>query len=109
MSALFEQARDEGIDSPFRNRSPSIHGILHVRARGAGLVYRVVVNSGQSRVVLTNTVGKWLGALKELKGRRTEIDAAFKTAGLPGTLEWYENVKSGRWVYRIHGRRRLRG
>ena len=102
MSALFEQARDEGIDSPFRNRSPSIHGILHVRARGAGLVYRVAVNSGQSRVVLTNTVGKWLGALKELEGRRAEIDAAFKTAGLPETLEWYreEDVQAGRWVIR---------
>ena len=92
MSALFEQARDEKIDSPFRDLAPSIaggrRGMLHVRARGAGLVYRVAVNRRQSRVVLTNTVGKWQGAIKELEGRRAEMDAAFKTAGLPGTLEW---------------------
>lgn len=99
MSALFEQARDEKIDSPFRDLAPRIDGILQVRARrGAGLVYRVAVTRRQARVVLTNTVGKWLGAFKELEGRRAEIDAAFKTAGLPGTLEWYENVKLGRWV-----------
>lgn len=98
MSALFEQARDEKIDSPFRELAPRIDGILQVRARrGAGLVYRVAVTR-RPRVVLTNTVGKWLGAFKELEGRRAEIDAAFKTAGLPGTLEWYENVKPGRWV-----------
>ena len=98
MSALFEQARDERIDSPFK--SPNIHGISHVRARGAGLVYRVVVNSRQSRVVLTNTTGKWQGALEALEGGRAEIDADFKTAGLPGTLEWPEGVQAGRWVIR---------
>ena len=100
MSALFEQARDEKIDSPFRDLAPSIGGMLHVRARGAGLVYRVAVNRRQSRVVLTNTVGKWQGAIKELEGRRAEMDAAFKTAGLPGTLEWYEGEPAGRWVIR---------
>ena len=99
MSALFEQARDEGIESPFK--SPNIHGISHIRARGAGLVYRVVVNSWQSRVVLTNTTDKWQGALEALKGRRAEIDADFqKTAGLQGTLEWSEGVQAGRWVIR---------
>ena len=99
MSALFEQARDEKIDSPFRDLAPSIRDMLDVRARGAGLVYRIAFNRRQSRVVLTNTVGKWQGAIKELEGRRAEIDAAFKTAGLPGTLEWYEGVQAGRrWV-----------
>ena len=101
MSALFEQTRDEKIDSPFRDLAPSIRDMLDVRARGAGLVYRIAFNRRQSRVVLTNTVGKWQGAIKELKGRRAKIDAAFKTAGLPGTLEWYEGMQAGRrWVIR---------
>ena len=101
MSKLFEQARDERIDSPFKDRSPNIHGILHTHARGAGLIYRVKVNRRQSRVVLTNTTGKWQGALEALEGKRAEIDADFqKTAGLQGTLEWSEGVQAGRWVIR---------
>ena len=101
MSALFEQARDEEIDSPFKHLSPSIHGTILVHARGAGLVYRVAVNRRQSRVVLTNATGKWQGAIEELEGRRAEIDADFqKTAGLPETLEWPAGVQAGRWVIR---------
>ena len=45
MAALFAQARDEGIDSPFRDLAPSIHGILHTPARGQGLLYRVAVTA----------------------------------------------------------------
>ena len=100
MAALFAQARDEGIDSPFRNLSPSIHGILHRHARGPGLLYRVAVNRRESRVVITNGRGKWLGALAVLVESRPRIDQAFADADLPQALEWPEQVTAGRWAVR---------
>ena len=100
MKKLFTQARDEGIDSPFKDLSPSIHGILHRHARGSGLVYRVAVNSSESRVVVTNAGGRWEGALAELTENRHEIDQAFDRAALPQKLEWPEQVTAGRWAIR---------
>lgn len=100
MAALFAQARDDGIDSPFKNLSPSIHGILHRHARGPGLLYRVAVNRRNSRVVITNGRGKWLGALAVLVESRQEIDQAFAAADLPRVLEWPEQVTAGRWAIR---------
>ena len=100
MTALFAQAHDEGIDSPFKNLSPSIHGILHRHARGSGLLYRVAVNRRESRVVITNGRGKWLGALAVLVESRQEIDQAFAAADLPHALEWPEQVTAGRWAIR---------
>lgn len=100
MAALFAQARDEEIDSPFRNLSPSIHGILHRHARGPGLLYRVAVNRRESRVVITNGRGKWLGALAVLVENRQRIDQAFAYADLPQALEWPEQVTAGCWAIR---------
>ena len=100
MAALFAQARDEGIDSPFKDLSPSIHGILHRHARGSGLVYRVAVNRNESRVVVTNAAGRWEGALAVLAESRHEIDQAFAAAALPQALEWPEQVTAGRWAIR---------
>ena len=66
MTALFAQAREEGIDSPFKNLKPGYVGLQHTSARGSGIVYRVAVNRQESRVVLTNTKGRWTGALAVL-------------------------------------------
>lgn len=99
MADLFAQARDEGIDSPFKNLSPSVHGILHRHARGSGLVYRVAVNRNESRVVVTNARGRWEGALDVLAAKRTEIDQTFGAADLQA-LEWPEQVTAGRWAIR---------
>lgn len=96
---LFKQARDEGIDSPFKDLSPSIHGILHRHARGSGIVYRVAVNSSESRVVVTNARGRWEGALAVLAAKQTHIDQAFRAAGLQA-LEWPEQATAGRWAIR---------
>ena len=100
MAALFAQARDEGIDSPFRNLSPSIYGILHTPARGQGLLYRVAVNSRESRVVITNASGRWQGALAVLIEKRPAIDSDFGAADLPKALDWPDRVASGRWAIR---------
>ena len=100
LAALFARARDEGIDSPFKNLAPSVHGILHTPARGQGLVYRVAVNRHGSRVVLTNARGRWLGALAALLTDRQKIDQDFAAAGLPKPLEWKDTVTAGRWVIR---------
>ena len=100
MAALFKQARDEGIDSPFKDLASSIHGILHTPARGQGLVYRVAVNRKESRVVLTNVRDKWQSALEKLREHRPEIDGAFAAAGWPKALEWPEEVTAGRWAIR---------
>ncbi len=100
LAALFAQAREEGIESPFRSLSPSIYGVLHTPARGQGLVYRVAVNRHRSRVVVTNARGRWLGALAALIENRQNIDADFRAAGLPRALEWTEEVIAGRWVIR---------
>ena len=100
LAALFAQARDEGIDSPFRNLAPSAHGMLHTPARGQGLLYRVAVNRRNARVVITNKRGKWLGAWKALTAKRREIDKDFAAAGLPRPLEWADGVSAGRWTIR---------
>ena len=100
IAALFAQARDEEIDSPFRHLAPSIHGILHTPARGQGSLYRVAVNSNESRVVVTNSGGRWQAALTALLDKRPQIDADFAVADLPGTLEWPEQVSAGRWAIR---------
>ena len=100
MAALFAQARDEGIDTPFKNRTPDVSGMQSVSARGSGLVYRVAVNRQEARVVITNRQGRWTGALDILTAKRSEIDQAFATAGLPKALEWVEQVTAGRWAIR---------
>ncbi|MDE2659138.1 MAG: hypothetical protein OXI45_02915 [Acidobacteriota bacterium] len=100
MTALVKHAGEEGIASPFQGRAPSVHGWLHTPARGQGLFYRVAVNKKESRVVVTNVKGRWEGAFVELASRRSELDSAFATAGLPGTLEWPEQVSAGRWAIR---------
>ena len=100
MAALFAQARDEGIDSPFRNLKPDHIGLQDTPARGSGLVYRVAVNRRESRVVLTNKKGRWRGALAVLIENRQRIDEAFAKAKLPQQLEWTEEVTAGRWVIR---------
>ena len=100
LAKLFAQARDGGIDSPFKNLAPSVHGILHTPARGQGLVYRVAVNRHGSRVVLTNARGRWLGALPALLKDRQKIDHDFAAAGLSEPLEWTDAATAGRWVIR---------
>ena len=100
MAALFAQARDEGIDSPFKNLSPTIHGVLHTPARGQGLLYRVAVNRRESRVVITNANGRWKGALAALIEKRPEIDSDFDAADLPKALDWPDRVASARWAIR---------
>ena len=100
MAALFAQASDEGIGSPFKHLAPSIHGILHRHARGRGLLYRVAVNRRESRVVLSNARDKWLGALQVLLKNRAAIDIAFAEAagGLKQGLQWPEQLTAGRWA-----------
>ena len=100
MAALFAQARDEGINSPFRNLKPDYIGLQDTPARGSGLVYRVAVNRHESRVVLTNTRRRWTGALAVLLKNRQRIDEAFAKAHLPQRLEWADEVTAGRWVIR---------
>ncbi len=98
LATLFARAQDEGIDSPFKNLAPRVDGILHIPARGQGLVYRVAVNRHGSRVVITNARGRWLGALAALLTDRQKIDQDFAAAGLPQPLEWTDTVTAGRWV-----------
>ena len=100
MAALFAQARDEGIDSPFKNLKPDYIGLQDTPARGSGLVYRVAVNRRESRVVLTNKKDRWAGALAVLLENRQRIDEAFAAGDLPDPLEWTEEVTAGRWVIR---------
>ena len=100
MAALFAQARDEGIDSPFRDLAPRADGLQHTHARGAGLLYRVAVNRREARVVVTNARGRWTAAIDALAERRDEIDRAFAAAGLPRPLEWDGRIAAGRWVIR---------
>ena len=100
MAALFQQACDENIASPFRDLNPNINGIHHTPARGQGLLYRVAVNQKESRVVVTNVRGRWRGALDALTAKRSELDRAFATASLPRALEWPEQVNAGRWWIR---------
>ena len=100
MAALFAQARDQGIDSPFKNLKPDYIGLQDTPAKGSGLVYRVAVNRRESRVVLTNKKGRWTGALAVLLENRQEIDEAFAACGLARPLEWTEEVTAGRWVIR---------
>ena len=100
MAALFAQARDEGIDSPFKNLKPAYMGLQDTPARGPGLVYRVAVNRRESRVVLTNKRGRWTGALAVLLENRQRIDEAFAAAALPRPLEWTAQATAGRWVIR---------
>ncbi len=70
MTALFEQAREERIDSPFKHLTPLPSGMRSIPARGAGLRYRVAVNRQESRVVLTNQRDRWTGAFDELAAKR---------------------------------------
>ncbi len=100
MAALFAQAREEGIDSPFKDLTPSVTGVQHTHARGSGLVYRVAVNRRESRVVVTNARGRWTEAMDALAASRSEIDQRFAAAGLPESLEWDERVAAGRWAIR---------
>ena len=99
MESLFKQARDEGIDSPFKSLKPGIHGLVHTPAHGSALLYRTAVNRKQSRVVLTNANGKWLGALAELQKNQSEIESRFHAAGLSGEIKW-ERFGVDRWVIR---------
>lgn len=100
MAALFTQARDAGIDSPFRNLKPDYIGLQDTSAGVAGLVYRVAVNRHEARVVLTNKRGRWTRALAMLLENRERIDAAFAESDLPRRLEWSAEVTAGRWVIR---------
>ena len=98
MAALFQQAREEGVPSPFKDRTPGSGGLQHVHARGAGLLFRVAVNQKTSRVVVTNAPNRWTAALQRLAENRAEIDRAFASAGLPKKLFWTEQMtSSGRW------------
>ena len=99
MAALFAQARDDGVASPFENLTPNANGLNQTNARGSGLLYRVAVNRQESRVVVTNARNRWIGALDVLVAKQTEIDQAFAEAGL-NALEWPERVTEGRWWIR---------
>ena len=103
MAALFQQAQDEGIDSPFKNLKPHHAGLQDASARGPGLVYRVAVNRRGSRVVLTNKKDRWTGALAALLENRESIDDAFRRSGLPQALKWRAWLADGRWAigYRV--------
>jgi len=100
MATLFAQARDEGIDSPFKDLAPSVTGMQQTHARGSGLLYRIAVNRSKSRVVVTNAHGRWTGAFDVLASRRNEIDQAFAGTGLPKALEWDGQVAANRWAIR---------
>ena len=100
MAALFAQARDERIDSPFKNLKPDYIGMHETPAGVPGLVYRVAVNRRESRVVLTNKKGRCTGALAVLLKNRQRIKEEFAVGGLPQPLEWTEQVTARRWVIR---------
>jgi len=99
MAALFAQAREEEIDSPFKNLTPNANGLNQTSARGSGLLYRVAVNRRESRVVVTNACNRWIGALDVLVAAQTNIDQAFADAGL-NALKWPGRVTEGRWWIR---------
>ena len=99
MAALFAQARDEGIASPFKDLTPNANGLNQTNARGSGLLYRVAVNRRESRVVVTNARHRWIAALDVLVNNRTEIDRKFAEACL-NALEWPERATEGRWWVR---------
>ena len=99
MAALFKQAQEEGIDSPFKSLRPRIDGLAHTSAHGPGLLYRTAVNRKESRVVLTNANGKWLGVLTELQKKQSEIESKFRDADLSRDLKW-EQIRRDRWVIR---------
>ena len=100
MAALFTQAQDEKIDSPFKNLKPAHFGLQDTPARGPGLLYRVAINRGESRVLLTNVQGRWAGVLAVLAKSRSKIDQEFAGPDLPKALEWDEHVAAGRWAIR---------
>ena len=100
LAALFAQARDEKIDSPFKGLTPLASGLQSTGARGSNLVYRVAVNRHESRVVLTNRQGKWTGVLAVLAAKRSEIDQIFSASGPLKALDWDEDVAAGRWGIR---------
>lgn len=99
MAALFAQARNEGIASPFQHLTPNFSGLQQTSARGSGLLYRVAVNRRESRVVVTNAPGRWTAALNVLVAKRPAIDRAFADAGL-SELKWPERVTARRWWIR---------
>ncbi len=103
LTALFAQAHEKEIDSPFKKLKPTDR-MLSTYAKGKGLVYRLAVNRQAARVLITNTTikgkGKWLGALGELSKNRQKIDEDFAKANLKQRLEWVNGVKKDRWWIR---------
>lgn len=99
MASLFKQAQVQQIDSPFKSLQPNTNGLVQTPARGPGLLYRTAVNSKESRVVLTNAKGKWVGALVELRKKQSEIESEFQAAKLSKEIKW-EQIRPDRWVIR---------
>ena len=100
IAALIQQPGEEGINSPFRGRTPGHLGMLATPARGPGLLYRVAVSRKESRVVVTNKEGRWEAALAALAAKRPELDSTFAATDLSGALDWPEQVNAGRWAIR---------
>ncbi len=102
-TALFAQASEDGIDSPFKGLSPNGAADRTTPARGQRLLYRVAVKHGEARIIVTNTKprnkpGTWLGAYDELKADSDDIAREFAAAGPQRELHWWDDRSdSGRW------------
>lgn len=102
-AALFAQASEDGIDSPFKGLSPNVAADRTTPARGQRLLYRVAVKHGEARIVVTNTKprnkpGTWLGAYDELRADSDDIAREFAAAGPQRELHWWDDRSdNGRW------------
>lgn len=101
--ALFTQAREENVQSPFYRLSPSKNQLRDTPARGQGLLYRLAVTRSGTRVVVTNRKpkngpGTWLRAYDELRAESDQIARDFADKGLQQKLSWWdERSANGRW------------
>lgn len=108
-AALFAQAKEENIESPFIGLSPTTGGLRDVPIRPRGLVYRLAVNKTSCRVVVTNRKpqdqpGTWLPAYDVLIAEANEIDREFAAAAPRTKLDWWDDRSdNGRWGVTYQG------
>ena len=108
-AALFAQAEEESIDSPFIGLAPTTGGLRDSPIRPRGPVYRLAVSKTSCRVVVTNRKpqdqpGTWLPAYDLLIAEANEIDREFAAAGPRKKLDWWDDrSENGRWGVTYQG------
>ncbi len=102
-TALFAQAEQDAINSPFRRLSPRPAQQRDTPALGQGLLYRLAVKQGEARVLVTNRKprngpGTWLELYDELNAESDRIASEFANAGPQRELMWWDDRSTnGRW------------